>query len=274
MFFYIDKDKDTHRKYVFYQFTILVKIWLISRVILSLIASSGWAMPYCDRMDNRMDCESTSRDMSSELSHETEQEKALCTSKMADQQNPMRSTTGYNETSLTHANHEESIFNIQLPYDPNAPMEPDLWGGSFHPILLHGSIKHFVSDSKSIKDSLNFISKYIANKQVNSKEFNNLKDFDGMGKMLFGILYHWYMKLNGTHSTRTIKLTLLERKYFPNSPRELRLTGTTIRRNLPNRYQSPLRKPLLFLLCSLPNPRLRSTQSQSISRVTRLCQTL
>ena len=45
MFFYIDKDKDTHRKYVFYQFTILVKIWLISRVILSLIASSGWAMP-------------------------------------------------------------------------------------------------------------------------------------------------------------------------------------------------------------------------------------
>jgi len=30
----MDKDKDTHRKYVFYQFTILVKIWLISRVIL------------------------------------------------------------------------------------------------------------------------------------------------------------------------------------------------------------------------------------------------
>ena len=51
----------------------------------SLIVSSGQAMPYCDRIDDRMDCKSTSRDMSPELSYETEQEKALHTSKVADQ---------------------------------------------------------------------------------------------------------------------------------------------------------------------------------------------
>jgi len=50
----------------------------------SLMASSGHAMPYCDRMDNKMDCKSTSGDMTPELSYETEQEKALHTSKTAD----------------------------------------------------------------------------------------------------------------------------------------------------------------------------------------------
>ena len=100
--------------------------------------------------------------------------------------------TGNNKASLTHANHEESIFNIRLPYNPNAPMEPDLWGGSFHPISLHGSIEHFVSDLKSIKDSLNFILKYIANKQVNGKEVNNLKDFDGMGDAIWNFISSVY----------------------------------------------------------------------------------
>ena len=43
----------------------------------SSMASSGHVMPYCDRMYNRMDCDSTSRDMAPELSYDTEQEKAL-----------------------------------------------------------------------------------------------------------------------------------------------------------------------------------------------------
>jgi len=126
--------------------------------------------------------------MSSKLSYETEQEKTLCTSKAADKQVPMRPTSGYNKASPTHAQHEESVFNIQLPYDPNAPTEPDLWGRSFHPISLHGLIKHFASDLKSIKDSLNFILKYIANKQVDGKNVNDLKDFNGMGNAIWNFI--------------------------------------------------------------------------------------
>ena len=55
-------------------------------------------------------------------------------------------------------------INIQLSYDPNTLMEPDLWDGSFHPISLHRSIKHIASDAKNIKNLLNFIARYIANK--------------------------------------------------------------------------------------------------------------
>jgi len=130
--------------------------------------------------------------MTSELSYETEQEKTLCTSKVADQQDPMRPMSGNNKASPTHAPHEESIINIQLPYDLYTPMEPDLWSRFFHPISLHGSIKHFALDSKSIKDSLNFMTKYITNKQVNSKEVNDLKDFDGMGDAIWNFISSVY----------------------------------------------------------------------------------
>jgi len=43
-------------------------------------------------------------------------------------------------------------------------------------------------DLKSIKDSLNFISKYITNKQVNGKEVNDLKDFNGMGNAIWNFI--------------------------------------------------------------------------------------
>ena len=49
-------------------------------------------------------------------------------------------------------------------------------------------IKHFASNLKSIKDSLNFISKYIANKQVNSKEVNDLKDFNSIGDAIWNFI--------------------------------------------------------------------------------------
>ena len=154
----------------------------------SLIAFSGQTMLYCDRMDNRMDCDSTSKDMAPKLFYETEQEKALWTSKAADLQDPMRTTKGNNEAFPPHVHHKDSVINIQLPYDPHTPTEPDLWSGLFYPISLHGSIEHFASNLKSIKDSLNFMSKYIANKQVNGNEVNDLKDFDGMGDAIWNFI--------------------------------------------------------------------------------------
>ena len=100
----------------------------------------------------------------------------------------MRTTNSNNKASSTHAHHKDSIINIQLPCNLHAFMEPDLWSGSFHPISLHSSIEHFALDSKSIKDSLNFMSKYIANKQVDGKEVNDLKDFDGIGDAIWNFI--------------------------------------------------------------------------------------
>ena len=65
-------------------------------------------------------------DASPELSYETEQKKALCVSNAADQQDTMRTTGNNNKTSTIYGTHEESIINIQLPYNPQAPTKPDL----------------------------------------------------------------------------------------------------------------------------------------------------
>ncbi len=37
---------------------------------------------------------------------------------------------------------DDIVINIQLPYDPNTPMEPKIWDGNFHPISLHRSIEY------------------------------------------------------------------------------------------------------------------------------------
>jgi len=126
--------------------------------------SSGQAMPYHDRMGDDMDCDSMVEDSTSELSYETVQEKALCVSKAADQQESTRPMGGNSKATPTCASNKESVINVQLPYDPNAPTEPELWSGSFHPISLHGSIKQIASDTKNIKVTLDFMVKYITNK--------------------------------------------------------------------------------------------------------------
>jgi len=89
-------------------------------------------------------------------------------------------------------NEDDMIINIQILYDPNAPMEPELWNGSFYLISLHRSIKHIVSDSKNIKDLLNFMAKYIVNKQIDSSKANNLEDFHGIGEAVWNFIFSVY----------------------------------------------------------------------------------
>ena len=156
------------------------------------IAFSGHSTPYHDRMDTNMDCSSTMGEPTAELSYKTEQEKALWVSMAADLQEPMRPKGGNIETLSTHAPHEKSIINIQLPYDTQAPIKPELWSGSFHPISLYGSIERFASDTKSIKTTLDFLAKYIKNKQVNSSMVNDLTDFDGMGDAIWNFISSVY----------------------------------------------------------------------------------
>ena len=160
-------------------------------------------------MNNSMDIDSDPPTEYPALSYEEEQEKELHLRKVAETTNNMRPQGGNNETSsiqVKHSGHipidrtcgqapcddDNNIINIQLPYDPNVPMEPELWSGNFHPISLHGSIKQIVSDMKSIKNLLNFMARYIFNKKVNLKTANDLKDFDGISDIVWNFLSSVY----------------------------------------------------------------------------------
>ena len=162
----------------------------------SSMVSSGQSTPYHDRMDNDMFFNLTIEEPSTErleLSYETEQEKALRVGMAANQQETSRPMDVNNEATPSHVQHEDDVINIQLPYDPQAPTEPELWSGSFYPISLHGSIEHFASDSKNIKVTLNFLAKYIQNKQVNGGKVNDLNDFDGMGDAIWNFILAVYV---------------------------------------------------------------------------------
>ena len=148
--------------------------------------------------------------VSPELSYETTQEKALHLSKITKNQTNMRpiqvnlisntclqcgSGNHFNTTfpQGTAAQNEESAFiNILLSYNLNALIDPEIWNGGFHPILLHGSIEHIASDAKNIKDSLKFMAKYISNKQVDLSKVNDLDDFNGIGDMVWNFISSIY----------------------------------------------------------------------------------
>ena len=84
------------------------------------------------------------------------------------------------------------IINIQLLYDLNMPMKSELWDSYFHPISLHRSIKYIVLDSKNIRDSLNFMARYISNKQVDSSKLNDLEDFNSSGEEIWNFISSVY----------------------------------------------------------------------------------
>jgi len=157
----------------------------------SSMVSSGRATPYHERMDIDPDGFPPNDEVTNkrlELSYETEQEKTLRTGKATNQQDTTRPLDANNEATPSHVQHGDDVINIQLPYDPQAPTEPELWSGSFHPISLHSSIEHFASDSKNIKVTLNFLAKYIQGKQV-----NDLSDFDGIGDAIWNFISSVYV---------------------------------------------------------------------------------
>jgi len=48
---------------------------------------------------------------------------------------------------------DDDIINIQLLYNSNWSMEPDLWNSNFGHIFLYSSLKHLPSDTSCIKTS-------------------------------------------------------------------------------------------------------------------------
>ena len=65
-------------------------------------------------------------DVSFELFYETEQKKTFRISKVANQQNHIRTKDRNIEATAAHGIYDESVINIQLPYDPQASTELDL----------------------------------------------------------------------------------------------------------------------------------------------------
>ena len=156
-----------------------------------------------------------------DLSYETEQEKALRIGEAANPLNIMRPSDVNNEATPTCDIHKDDIINVQLPYDPHAPTEPELWSGSFHPISLHGSIEHFASDAKNIKVTLNFLAKYLQGKQVDGNKANDLVDFDGMGDAIWNFVSSVYGSkwdmLFTDHKTNMLR-TKISSKFTPRIP--------------------------------------------------------
>ena len=90
-------------------------------------------------------------------------------------------------------------------------MEPDLWSGNFHPISLHGSIEQIASDTKNIKDLLNFIARYISNKKINPKTANDFKDFEGIGDAVWNFISSVYQSSWDSLYTDNETITLREK---------------------------------------------------------------
>jgi len=104
----------------------------------------------------------------------------------------VRPNGGNIEVTAAHGTEDDDVINIQLQYNPQAPTEPDLWTGSFHLISLHSSIEQIASDAKNIKDFLNFMARYITNKQINSNKANDLEEFKGMGDFIWNFISSVY----------------------------------------------------------------------------------
>ena len=160
-------------------------------------------------LNNGIDIDSDPSVKSPALSYKDKRDKEICLKKVAETTNNTRLQSGNNEASTTLTNHGNHIslnnvqaqspcvddnngINIQLPYNPNSPTEPDLWSGNFQSISLHGSVEHIALDLKNIKQSLNFMAKYISNKKVNPKSSNNLEDFNGISNAVWNFLSSVY----------------------------------------------------------------------------------
>ena len=68
----------------------------------------------------------------------------------------------------------DDVINILISYDPNELIKPECWDGIFHPISLHSSLKHLLSDVKNIKKSLIWLAKYIESKKIDTSKSNNI----------------------------------------------------------------------------------------------------
>ena len=135
---------------------------------------------------------------------------------------------------------------MQLPYDPNSPMEPDLWSGNFQSISLHSSVEHIALDLKNIKQSLNFMAKYISNKKNNPKSSNDLEDFNSISDVVWNFLSSVYQSSWNSLYTDNHSKSLREKILAKLTPRVISPTTnkTTKKPNLVTINKAPPLPPL------------------------------
>ena len=215
-------------------------------------------------MDDQMDCNSKPGNNTSSLFYETEQKKAFHFNRVLETTENTRPQGGSNEATYLNPQrvlnknqniqppHVEApqgdsndVIDIQFPYDPNAPTEPDLWSGNFHPISLHGSIEQIASDIKSIKDFLNFMARYIKNKKVEASKVKNLLDLDGLGDSIWNFISSIYNSNWNVLYTDNKSNTLRSKI---SSKFTLRILSTN------NRCNKEVSKPVPILIEKVPLP--------------------
>ena len=215
------------------------------------------------KLNNGIDIDSDPPVESPALSYEDEREKEICLRKTTETTNNTRLQSGNNKASTTltnHSNHvssdnvqaqapcvdDDNVINIQLSYDPNGPMEPNLWSGNFQSIFFHGSVEYIASDLKNIKQSLNFMVKYISNKKVNPKLSNDLEDLNGIGDAVWNFLSSVYQSSWDSLYTDNHSKSLREKISAKLTPRVVPLTAnkTTKIPNLVTINKAPPPPPL------------------------------
>ena len=79
-----------------------------------------------------------------------------------------------------------------MDYDINQARDTDSWDGNFQVILLHSFMEYLALDLQNIKVSLTRMQKYILGKAIEDNNANNIKDFQGVGKMAWVVAttYH------------------------------------------------------------------------------------
>ena len=94
----------------------------------------------------------------------------------------------YPQSGTTMHNEDDNIINIQLLYDLHVSTKPEFQDGSFHPISLHRFLEHLALNAKNIKDSLNFMAKYISNKKIKSSKLNDIEDLKSIGEAIWNLI--------------------------------------------------------------------------------------
>ena len=128
------------------------------------------------------------------------------------------------------------IINIQLNYNINRPLDPDSWDSDFRAISLHSSMEYLGSDIKIIKELLSRMEKYILGKNIDGTKANNIKDFEGLGKIAWGFISALYLSqwdnlmVDGTNC---IFRNNIKSKFSPQVVKE------TTKSKLSNIFQSP-----------------------------------
>jgi len=105
-------------------------------------------------------------------------------SKMADFSSNTRQQCALTADTTLNQPHCENMINIYLNYDLDKALNPESWDGNFHIVLLHGSMEHLASNALNIKESLTRMRKYIASKSIDNNKANDVKDLNGMGKVI------------------------------------------------------------------------------------------